>query len=60
MDNTNETAGTLLIGAIGIIVPTFIQNWATFILTIVSIIWVVYELITKIIDRRDNKRKTKT
>ncbi len=60
MDNTNETAGTLLIGAIGIIVPTFIQNWATFILTIVSIIWVVYQLITKIIDRRDNKRKTKT
>ncbi len=60
MENTNETAGTLLIGAIGIIVPTFIQNWATFILTIVSIIWVVYELITKIIDRRDNKRKTKT
>jgi hypothetical protein len=58
MVSSSETANTLLIGAIGIIVPQIVQNWATFLLTIASFVWVVYQIIRAIReDVKKNKEK---
>ncbi len=54
MVSTQETAATLNIAAIGIIVPQIVQNWATFLLTIISIIWVAYHIVARI--REDIKK----
>lgn len=52
-----EPANTLLVGAIGIIVPQFVQNVFTFALTIGSLIWVLMQIVDKILEWVEKYKK---
>ncbi len=57
MVSAQETAATLNVAAIGIVVPQLVQNWATFLLTIISIIWVTFQIVVKIIEFKEERNK---
>lgn len=56
--STLETASVFTVGAIGTVLPSLVSNWTTVIVSMITGIWVLYQLIAKILtDIRSYKKR---
>jgi xanthosine utilization system XapX-like protein len=61
-DGNNDT-GTTIIGLLGILITQQAVNWVAFIGGIITSIWVLYQLISRVredLEKRREKRKLKS
>ncbi len=65
MSNSAETASTLVVGAVGMTLPQFINTWGGVLITLLTIIWLSYKIYSTIKDdlykwkkRKEEKKET--